>query len=110
MSTEGEANVISSDSNINLHDKDALTKLKQTLEELGINSTKNLMNKTQSVGADVLGIGDYVSAKYPKKWAKIEKDWRNYFKNEVDFNIQVLINIKRSGSTSQAVKDRFGLD
>ncbi|MGG0823811.1 Ger(x)C family spore germination protein [Paenibacillus turicensis] len=110
MSTEGEANVISSDSNINLHDKNALNKLKQTLEELGINSTKNLMNKTQSVGADVLGIGDYVSAKYPKRWAKIEKDWRNYFKNEVDFNIQVLINIKRSGSTSQAVKDRFGLD
>lgn len=110
ISTKGEANVISSDSNINLHDTIALNKLKKTIEELGVNSTTKLVKKTKSVGADVLGIGDYVAAKYPRKWAKIEKDWRNYFKNEADFDVQVLINIKRSGSTSQAIKDRFGLD
>jgi spore germination protein KC len=110
ISTQGEANVISSDSNINLHDKKALIELKQTLQELGTNSTTKLMKKTQSVGSDVLGIGDYVAAKYPKKWTEIEKNWRNYFKNEVDFNIQVLINIKRSGSTSEALKKKFGID
>lgn len=110
IATQGEANVISSDSDIDLHDKNALTKLKQTLEKLGISSTKHLLTKTKSAEADVLGIGDYVAAKYPKKWAQIEKNWRSYYKNEIDFNIQVLFNIKRSGSTSQALKKRFGID
>lgn len=108
--SEGNANVISSSSNINLHDTKALVELKHALEKIGSKNILTMLTRTQSVEADVLGIGDYVSAKYPNKWKKIEKDWRKYYKDEVDFNVQVEINIKRAGATAQAIKDKFNLD
>lgn len=107
---KGEASVISSDSNIDLQDTEALISLRSALEEVGLENIEAALAQTQKAGADVFGFGNYVSAKYPKLWKEIEKDWRSYYRDKLRFSAKAVVNLKRSGTTAQSVKTKFLID
>lgn len=51
---------------------------------------------SQEAGADVLGVGQLLEAKYPQLWDKWREDWGNHYKNDIEFQVKLHIKIRNT--------------
>lgn len=87
------------DNQINVFRNEVLLDMERALEkqiEKEIVETLNLLQNKYN--ADVIGIGEHLSKFYPKTWNKVQDKWEEIFP-EVKFNVDVKINIRRTGLT-----------
>lgn len=65
--------------------------------------TEAFLERTQELGSDVLGLGEYVRAKSPGYWNKnvrTKERWQRMYK-EIDYEVEVEMNMRRVGMKAQ---------
>lgn len=95
---EGEATLLEVNCNLNLEDPKVIenieTDIKNKLNE-NIEKATKLIQETYN--SDVLGYGNKIYKKNPKKWKNIKDNWDTIFK-DLEINTEIKINIKTKGS------------
>ena len=95
---EGEATLLEVNCNLNLEDPKVIenieTDIKNKLNE-NIEKATKLIQETYN--SDVLGYGNKIYKKNPKKWKNIKDNWDTIFK-DLKINTEIKINIKTKGS------------
>lgn len=95
---EGEATLLEVNCNLNLEDPKVIenieTDIKNRLNE-NIEKATKLIQETYN--SDVLGYGNKIYKKNPKKWKNIKDNWDTIFK-DLEINTEIKINIKTKGS------------
>lgn len=99
----GKATLLEVNCNIDLGNPKVIeeieTNIKNKLNEI-INKSENLLKEYKT---DVLGYGNKIYKKNPKKWKEIKNDWDNIFKNlEIKTNIK--INVENKGSLISTIQ------
>ncbi len=83
----------------NLMDASLLNKLQSTLEKKIESRSKSLIAKLQGeYKIDLLGVGEYLQKHHPDIYESIEKDYENYFANNMVFDIKPKVFIRRVGT------------
>jgi spore germination protein len=77
-----------------VHDEKSKKSIEKLLSKEIEKECMRVLNYTQEVGSDPLGIGDIVGAKYNQYWK--EESWKDEYAN-VKFNIKVKVNIINHG-------------
>lgn len=87
------------DNQVNIFKNEVLLNMEKALEkqiEKEIMETLNLLQKEYN--ADVIGVGECLSKFHPKIWKTLQNNWDEVFP-EVKFNVDVKVNIRRTGLT-----------
>lgn len=85
---------------------DTNEKLKEITErfaQLAVPKYSAFFQKTQQYGVDIIGLGEYVRARYPNYWmenVKEEHDWEEIYK-EIPIHVDVKYDIRRVGMKSR---------
>lgn len=77
------------------YDEKFQSSLEKTLSSEIKQECENVLNYTQEVGSDPIGIGDIVRAHYNSYWQNVK--WEDVYKNVV-FNVKVHVNIINHGA------------
>ncbi|NLO47615.1 MAG: Ger(x)C family spore germination protein [Clostridiales bacterium] len=56
---------------------------------------RNAFNKVKAINADVIGFGDCLRQRYPKKWEQVKDHWDETFK---DIEAEITVKIKADGN------------
>lgn len=102
-----DAGIIASDSSLDLKQTENLILIEEVIEKKSMEALGGIVAKTQRAGADVFGFAQRIEAKYPRKWASIRDHWRQYYKDKLKVNVTVQVNLKTTGSSSQAFNNQF---
>jgi spore germination protein KC len=102
-----DANIITSDSDIDLESPDNLIKLQTALEQAANENMTSAVHRTQELGADVFNFGAYISWKYPREWETIEPQWRDYYQNKLHVTVKTDIKLGRTGGSLHSVRSKF---
>lgn len=101
---KGKATLLEVNCNLNLGDPKVIeeieNKIKEKLKET-INQATLLVQKKYNT--DVLGYGNQIYKKNPKKWKNIKEDWDNIFK-DLEINTEIDVNIETKGSLITTIK------
>lgn len=105
--SHANANVISSDSDIDMENPATLKKLQTALEQAGNEDMTSAVKQTQKLGADVFNFGAYISWKYPREWKTIEPQWRDYYQNKLRVIVKSDVKLSRTGGSLRSVRNKF---
>jgi spore germination protein KC len=94
--------ILSSDSDIRLQDVAVVQKLQQLLSQQLKLRLGHALEKSQSLGVDAFGMGQYLSWYYPSHWKRWKEEWRDIYSEQVTFDIEALIRVKRPGNVNQS--------
>lgn len=104
--TKADADLISSESDINFKDGKQRAILENDLARLVEDRMSKAITKSQGAGADVFQFGNHIDWNYPHKWSEIESQWRTIYAKRVKFNIQSRIVIKHLGTEKNPLRIR----
>ncbi|CAH0119075.1 Spore germination protein B3 [Paenibacillus sp. CECT 9249] len=93
-----EADVLSAVSSKDLLDPKVVHKIEQKFADDVRTDALAMLKKTQRLKSDILMLGSIVDWRYPRKWREIRDDWRDYYRDNVDFQIQANIRIMHFGA------------
>lgn len=94
----GEATLLEVNCNLNLDDPKVIENIENDIKnKLNENITKATKLIQEKYNSDILGYGNKIYKKNPKKWKNIKDNWDNIFK-ELKINTEIKINIKTKGS------------
>ena len=97
VNTEGYLQGYIIDKDINVFDDKVLTRMEKAIEKKIKKEIEDVLIKSQKeYNADLIGIGEYLSKYYPKKWNDIKDNWDQIYP-DVQFNIVVDARIRRIG-------------
>ncbi|MBE1442759.1 Ger(x)C family spore germination protein [Paenibacillus sp. OAS669] len=110
IQSRANADLISSESDINFQDAKQRAILEHDLATLVQDRMSKAIKKSQEAGSDAFQFGQYIDWNYPLKWISIEPQWRYLYAKKVKFNIQARIIIKHIGTEKhplriQTIKD-----
>ncbi|MBP3962712.1 Ger(x)C family spore germination protein [Paenibacillus lignilyticus] len=86
-----------------IDDSSILKRIEQDEQEKAIQIYRKFLGQTQADGSDIFGFGEYVRAKKPGYWnsrVRTKERWQEMYK-EVDFDLDVQINVRRVGMKSR---------
>jgi spore germination protein KC len=63
---------------------------------------KAALDKTQKVGADSFVLGRYLEWNYPKEWKRIKSRWDSVYREQVEFDVRVSIDVKSQGTINKS--------
>lgn len=93
-----EADVLSAVSSKDLLDPKVVHKIEQKFADDIRSDALTMLKKAQRLKSDMLMLGSIVDWRYPRKWREIKGNWRDYYKDNVDFEIQANIRISHFGA------------
>ncbi|WP_127531630.1 Ger(x)C family spore germination protein [Paenibacillus kobensis] len=94
---KAEAEVLSSNSNINLLDSKQLNKLGKSLDMKVNERMIRTIDKTKKVQSDPFRIGEYIDWNYPGKWKNMKPRWRALY-SSIKVEMQTSIKVKQVGT------------
>ncbi|MGE6226343.1 Ger(x)C family spore germination protein [Paenibacillus chitinolyticus] len=100
LSLEGDGDLIHKTDIMNRDEKEINALLEQKLREKIEKQLKSAFSKTQKAKSDVLQLGMLLDWKYPKFWEEKRDNWTDYYKNDLDIEFKVEINVKQVGIQS----------
>ncbi|TBL75699.1 Ger(x)C family spore germination protein [Paenibacillus thalictri] len=98
--------VTASDSNINLADPDQIKNLQVKLSEQLYGRIMKSIEKTQRLGVDAFGLGQYLEWRYPKVWRQHRDNWRETYKN-CKVRLTVDVYIRRIGEEKNPISSQI---
>lgn len=91
---EGDLRELYHNSNFGPNDR-IINQVEHQLEQVAEQAMRTFVAKTQSLGTDIFGFGEYVRAKEHSYWSayvKTKEGWRNIYKDiEVDISVDIKI-------------------
>lgn len=100
---KAEAEVISSESNIDLKDLKMLKTVQQLLNGKVEKRILQAIEKTKQYKSDAFGFGKYIDWHYPQEWKRMKSQWHDLY-SSVKIEVQSDVMIKRLGTTQQPVR------
>ncbi|MCY9589779.1 Ger(x)C family spore germination protein [Paenibacillus chitinolyticus] len=100
LSLKGDGDLIHKRDIMNRDEKEMNAILEQKLREKIEKQLKSAFSKTQKAKSDVLQLGMLLDWKYPKFWEEKRDNWTDYYKNDLDIEFKVEINVKQVGILS----------
>ncbi|GGD57050.1 Ger(x)C family spore germination protein [Paenibacillus nasutitermitis] len=97
------AEIIASNSKIDLKDPDHLRELEQDLNKRVKNVMMQTIDKTREVKSDVFHFGDYLDWRYPREWKRIKTQWHDLYSKEIAIEVMIDISISRVGTIQQPI-------
>jgi spore germination protein KC len=89
--------LVSSSSDINLLSPAQIKKLEAKLNDQLKKRVVVVLEKSQRMGADVFQLGNYLDWSKPSVWKRWKADWHHHYMNDVDFEVETDVRIKRLG-------------
>lgn len=59
---------------------------------------RKALHTSQRVGADILQLGMLVDWNYPDHWHQVRSNWPDYYKNEVEIQVDADIKVRNFGA------------
>lgn len=85
--------------NLKLLDQKLLDSLENTIEKSIEDRSKSLADKFQKeYKVDLIGVAPYLRKHHPQIYKSIEKDYENFFANNIVINIKARVSIRRVGT------------
>ncbi|GIO30189.1 MULTISPECIES: Ger(x)C family spore germination protein [Paenibacillus] len=106
--SKGEAEVISSDSGIDLSNPQELRRIEHSLSAEVTKRIGKAIGKSIDLQSDAFHFGSYIDWKYPREWKRIKPRWRDIYGNSLDFAARVDVKIKRLGTIKEPVGKTLG--
>ncbi|TDG00181.1 Ger(x)C family spore germination protein [Paenibacillus piri] len=93
---EAEDDIVSSESNIDLTEPEEILRIEEMLSKQLTGRVNHVIKKSQKMGADIFGFGQYIDWNFPKIWDTYKDRWPSEYKN-VKFNVEAKILVRRTG-------------
>ncbi|WP_217557067.1 Ger(x)C family spore germination protein [Paenibacillus sp. GbtcB18] len=100
LALKGDGDLIHKRDIMNRNEKEMNAIIEQKLREKIEKQLKSAFSKTQKAKSDVLQLGMLLDWKYPKFWEEKRDNWTDYYKNDLDIEFKVEINVKQVGIQS----------
>ncbi|MFD7521918.1 Ger(x)C family spore germination protein [Paenibacillus chitinolyticus] len=100
LALKGDGDLIHKRDIMNRNEKEINAIIEQKLREKIEKQLKSAFSKTQKAKSDVLQLGMLLDWKYPKFWEEKRDNWTDYYKNNLDIEFKVEINVKQVGIQS----------
>ncbi|SFJ92838.1 spore germination protein KC [Paenibacillus sp. UNC496MF] len=101
ISCSGSAQIIASESTLDVTDKANVKILEKRLDQELKNRILATVSHTQQQRADVFGFGQLIRWRQPKTWNKVKNDWRNVYQKQVTVDANVKMRIKWIGGAEK---------
>ncbi|NMO95977.1 Ger(x)C family spore germination protein [Paenibacillus lemnae] len=69
--------------------------IKELNDQIG-GHLREALTISQENGADILKIGQLLNARYPDVWQELKQDWAGNYKNQVEFQIKLKLDIRNT--------------
>lgn len=102
-----EVVILANNSEIDFSRYDHSRKMEERIEEYIDKLTSDTMKVIQQTGADVFHFDRYFCIKYPRAWKKVEAEWREFYRDQLEVDIQSVVNLRRKGSTVRSFNKHF---
>jgi spore germination protein KC len=90
--------VLASNSTIDLQEPAQMRELTDMLSRKLTERIKHAIEKSQRVGVDVFGFGQYLDWYQPAYWSRWKKNWHQHYSEDTDFVVKAEVEIKRLGA------------
>jgi spore germination protein KC len=97
IQVEANDDILESDSTINLQDIAVVEQLQQLLSQDLKERLEHALKKSQQMGVDAFGLGHFLAWNYPKQWKKWKLNWDDIYREQVSFEVDAKVNVKRPG-------------
>ncbi|MFC3040731.1 Ger(x)C family spore germination protein [Virgibacillus xinjiangensis] len=87
---------------INLRDPKKINELEKGFEESLQKKWKKSVDEIRGLGTDVFGFGEVIRRANLDYWKKVEDDWGEIFANELEVELEVEFQIKKTGTTNES--------
>jgi spore germination protein KC len=101
------ANVLATESNIDLTNPRQLQQLEQRIAEKLDGRIDQAITKTKEAQTDAFQFGNYIRWRYPRKWRSIQKDWRQEYASRVNVIPQVQVTMKWLGAAQKPEWNKY---
>lgn len=102
-----DVEIVSSNSDIDLMDQKNIALLKDILEQRSNEKLREVLSITQKTKTDVFHFDRRIDVNYPAVWKQAKEDWPTYYSEQLKFDIESTIHLKRKGSTLRSFKSIF---
>ncbi|AZN41391.1 Ger(x)C family spore germination protein [Paenibacillus albus] len=96
MSVKAQAYLLENTTPLNLSDVNNVIVIQNYMDEQLEKELQQTMDKVQSWGEDIFGIGEFLHRKYPYWWKSHKTEWEQHFK-DIDVKVKVNIDFKSIG-------------
>lgn len=104
ITAEIKGNIGDVECSIDLSDQQSIQEVQNKLEQKTVDIIKASVAKAQEYQSDIYGFGNAMRRSNPKEWEKIKDDWSTLFQ-DLEVNVQVQVDIKKSGMVTQSIYD-----
>lgn len=104
INLKGKGNLFENNSPLDINNPKHLKLIKQALEDRVKQDMARFLRKIQTeIKADIVGFGQRLQRKNPRKWRKIADDWDRYFA-KAEMNVTVSLNINNTGAIGPGIQ------
>ncbi|WP_051775427.1 Ger(x)C family spore germination protein [Paenibacillus tyrfis] len=100
----GEATLLNAEMKEDITKPAVLHRTERQISQYLADHLQRALAQTKKLGSDALQLGAYVEWQRPKQWEQLQKEWRAYYKTNVDFDIEADVVIKSFGSETTSVQ------
>jgi spore germination protein KC len=97
IQVEANDDILASDSTINLQNVEVIEQLQQLLSRDLKERLEHALEKSQQMGVDAFGLGHFLAWNHPEKWKKWKPNWHDIYREQVSFEVDAKVNVKRPG-------------
>jgi len=103
IAVKADVELRASESSMDLSDPGNVRRLEQAFEHQLVRQIEKMLDKTQSYGVDPFQFGQLIRWRHPDEWNKLKQRWRQYYQDELTFDVKASMTIKSNGKE----KDSF---
>lgn len=105
IDVKGSASIIETNCKIDLEDDEQIYEIeKKTNKKFKKIINEGIDRVQKDFKSDIIGIGNLIYKKKPKLWESINKDWNDKFFPNINFKVNVSIEINNKGSLEQSLE------
>lgn len=105
IDVKGSASIIETNCKIDLEDDEQIYEIeKKTNKKFKKIINEGIDRVQKDFKSDIIGIGNLIYKKKPKLWKSINKDWNDKFFPNINFKVNVSIEINNKGSLEQSLE------
>ncbi|KPH74540.1 hypothetical protein AFL42_09965 [Oceanobacillus caeni] len=97
-----ESNIADVSCTVDLTDPNEITKLEKKHEKDIEKTTRDSIKEIQEMGVDLFGFGEKFKMSNFKYWKTVEDEWDEVFSDQLEVDINVDVQIRRTGTTNQS--------
>ena len=104
LNVAAEGALVEINCNKNIKETKVIKELQEQFEQTLKNMLQNSLNLAQKTyNSDIFGFGEMIYKKNLKKWNEIKNNWDNKFFSQLEFDVEVKIELSSKGSFEQTI-------